>query len=107
MRGPADGFVPSRSKAFHHRRVDVTQPWIAPEGLHAGLIGGVYAGTQTGAHHGAGGVAMRGAHPLSEAVIQGVIQIKNDAANERPQDAPAHPAFRASSRLSCTTRPLG
>src|SRR6266849_2102617 len=97
--GFADGHWISSAKMLTHHGVNVPQHGIVTKGLHTRAIGSVNRGIESGLDHGPGCMVVCGFHPLAEAIVKRVIQIKNDTADRwRNGNAVARNAFFSGSR---------
>ena len=63
--------------------VNVPQHGIIIESFHARPVGSFHGGIQPGFDHGLRGMMVRGLHTLAKTIVKRVIQVKDDAADDR------------------------
>lgn len=80
--GVADGFRIGSVELAAHCGIDVAQHGIMAEGPHARPIHGFNACLQTGFYHGFSRVPVRGTDALAKAIVERVVEIEDNAANE-------------------------
>jgi protein-S-isoprenylcysteine O-methyltransferase Ste14 len=82
-RGTAHGFWIFRAEAASHFRINVAQHRVRAEGAHAYAVDGIRGRLESCRHHGLRSMMVGGTDALSKAVIERVIQVKDDAADAR------------------------
>jgi len=74
----------SGTEMADHFGIDVAQHGIGVKGTKARAVDLVEGSLKTCSDHRLGGMAMRRTNALAQAVIQGVVEVEDDAANQRP-----------------------
>ncbi|HYX54478.1 MAG TPA: hypothetical protein VE783_13555 [Candidatus Limnocylindrales bacterium] len=80
--GPADFIDIGCAEVTADGRVNVAEHGIVVKGAHTGAIDGFNISLEPSFDHGFGGMAVRRADTLTEAVVERVVKVEDDAADE-------------------------